>query len=163
MSKSRSELAFGKALRDVDQDVPTYVYRPPDVPNPSSRKPCDFMVWSLSTYDPATSSEHFVDVAWFECKQLAKAVAESFPFRLIEPSQRQGIRTAKRIGIDYWLAIYWQRHEHWTISDAVRLEATGMLDTRSISRTLLMTRFGIDTEPAHLMSTLKGILAGEVR
>lgn len=162
-----SERKFGAALRAVDDSVPTYVYRPPDIPGPSSRKPCDFMAWSLARREAEMEMPHWrlVDSAWFECKELAAAVAEAFPFRIIEPSQRLGILDAKRIGIPYWLAVYWKRHRIWTISDAVRLEAVGYLNpgaAPSIQRVLLSSRFGVDSTPAQLTSTLKSILAGEV-
>lgn len=168
MPRSRSEIAFGSALRAVNDSVPTYVYRPPDIPAPGTTKPCDFMAWTLAhsidfaTDPPGTAPTKLVDVAWFECKQLAAGVAESFRFGLLEKSQRQGIREAMRIGIDYWLAVYWQRHGLWTISDAVRLEATGDLDRTSLQRSLLNSRFGIDADPSQLSSVLKSLLAGEV-
>jgi len=163
MSRTRSEIAFGAALRAIDDSVPTFVYRPPDLPGPSQGKPADFMVWGLGDADIAPDLRgKFVDVAWFECKELGAAVAESFPCRLVRPSQRQGIREAMRVGIPYWLAVYWKRHKAWTISDAVRLEATGDLDRTSLQRALLNSRYGIDATPATLTSVLKSLMAGEV-
>lgn len=167
--KRPSEAAFGKALRDVDDSVPTYVYRLPDPKMPagvSNPKPCDFMAFSWSeagTIGPDGIPFRFVDVAWFEVKDIT-AVEMFNASAELRPSQVQGIRIAQRIGIPYWVAVYWRRHKSWTISDGIRIRQH-LLETgdNSVSRDLLQTRFGVQAFPRDLTSTLKSLMAGEVR
>ena len=153
--KRPSEGQFGAALRDVD--VAMIVYKPPD--DARNRKPCDFMAWHHN-YD-------FPRSTWFEVKDVD--TVDAFPFSELRPSQLQGIRDAERIGIPYWLAVYWRRHRAWTISDAVRvlgwrddIPALEVRNQTSIPRELLMSRFGIDATPATLTSVLKSVLLGDV-
>ena len=159
--KRPSEAAFGAALRAIDDDLPVVVYRLPDPKSGagvSNWKPCDYMVWALPAYMSVAP-----DVAWFECKDTKQI--DRFPLRDIRPAQWQGVREATHVGIPYWLAVYWQRHHSWTISDLAKLQlswADGNPPT-SFLREDLMSRYGIQSDPAHLSSTLKSILAGEVR
>jgi hypothetical protein len=161
--KRASEGEFGKALRDCD--VAGIVYKPPD--DARTWKPCDFMVWVQDNISGAES-------VWFECKDVDSV--ERFAFSELRPSQVQGIRDAERVGIPYWLAVYWRRSQSWTISDAAKVlawrESTAAeaadyykrdvgLPT-SIERELLMSRFGIDSSPAMLASTLKSVLLGDI-
>lgn len=186
MSKRPSEGSFGKALRDVDLSM--YVYRPPDPKSGegvSNWKPCDFMVWTRSvdgvslSWDAsglvkagAASMTGIAVSAWFECKDTD--AVNAFPFADIRPSQLAGIRDAARLGIPYWLAIWWRRHRSWTVSDGWRMlnwkrdqelegsESHGTtVAVTSIDRTLLMSRFGLETTQAQLTSNLKAILLGE--
>lgn len=176
MAKRPSEAAFGRALRGVDDHVPTFVLRIPDPKvggGVSNWKPCDYIAWSFASREQI----NFVGMlasdgmppelmptasSWFECKDTpAKDV---FNLNELRPSQRQGIREATRLGIPYWLAVYWRRHDAWTISDAFRV--TSHVDDaggNAVTRDLLMTRFGIEAKPDELVSVLKSLLAGEVR
>lgn len=169
--KRASEGDFGKALRAVDDSVPTYVYRLPDPKagaGVSNWKPCDFMAFSLAhsidfaTDPPGSPPMKLVDVAWFECKDTD--AVNAFPLADIRPSQWQGVTTALRLGIPYWLAVYWRRHRSWTISDAGRIHLAHLQGPRptSISRDHLMTRYGVQSSPRELTSYLKSILAGEL-
>lgn len=156
--KRASEAAFGLALREVDRDVPTFVYRLPDPKaggGVSNWKPCDYMVWQLGE-DP----ESVTPSAWFEVKDV-DAVNTFNAKGELRPSQRQGIATARRLGIPYWLAIYWRRHKSWTISDAVKMDLGHALDG-SVTRDHLQTRYGIESKPRELVSMLKMLMAGEV-
>lgn len=158
--KRPSEAEFGKALRQVE--LQSYVYRLPDPKGGegvSNWKPCDFMVWLARPLQPPPVS------AWFECKDT-DAVAR-FPIADMRPSQLAGIKDAHRLGIPYWLAIWWRRDRIWTISDAVKVLdwfdlGEGEKRPTSIPRTLLESRFGVDAGRNQLTSTLKSILLGEV-
>ena len=156
MTKRASEGEFGKALRDVD--VAGIVFKPPD--DGRNWKPCDYMVW--------VQWGEGVDSIWFECKDVD--AVDRFPFAELRPSQLQGIRDAERVGIPYWLAVYWRRHKAWTISDAAKVmrwleeerRPPNNQNPTSIPRRLLMSRFGIDATPATLSSVLKSVLLGDV-
>jgi hypothetical protein len=163
MTKRASEAAFGLALREIDRDIPTYVYKPPDPKmgaGVSNWKPCDFMVWSLAQSQRVDDLLHIPDSAWFEVKDV-DAVNTFNAKGELRDSQRQGIRQARRIGIPYWVAVYWRRHKSWTISDAVKMDLANALDG-SVTRDLLQTRYGIESKPRELPSMLKMLLAGEV-
>lgn len=156
--KRASEGDFGKALRDVD--LPIYVYRLPDPKTGagvSNWKPCDFMVWT----NPNQESP-FVRSDWFEAKDTD--AVNAFPFADLRPSQAAGIREATRLGIPYWLAIYWRRAKVWSISDAAKVIGWfGLnIDATSIDRQLLMSRYGVDSTTSRLADTLKSVLLGEV-
>lgn len=151
--KGPSEGKFGEALRAVDLSM--VVYKPPD--DARLWKPCDFMVWLA---DIRVGLDGGAVPSWFEVKDV-KAV-DSFPVAEIRPSQMQGIRDAARVGIPYWLAVWWRRHSSWTVSDAVKLiKAYEGQSPTSIPRTLLMSRFGLESTQAQLTSNLKMVLLGE--
>lgn len=149
--KRESESLFGEALRNCD--VSAFVYKPPD--DARNRKPCDFMVWFARLDDTGLTSGS----AWFEVKDT-RAV-NTFNFKELRPAQLQGAREAQRVGIPYWLAVYWRVHRHWTISDLGKIMAASWPLT-SITRMQLMSRYGIDSEPIMLRSTLKDVLLGGV-
>lgn len=156
MTKRASEGAFGEALRRTD--LRASVYKPPD--DARNWKPCDYMVWY--SYGDDFDGRVFVRTAWFECKDID--AVETFPLSELRPSQLRGLDDAYRVGIPYFLAVYWRRHRLWTISDLIRFKESvpeGEVPTK-ISRNDLMTRFGIESTPAHLTSTLKAVLLGEV-
>lgn len=151
--KRTSEATFREALGDVD--LRTYIYKPSD--RDVNWKPCDYMVWVSLTWERS---------CWFEVKDTD--AVNAFPYSELRPAQVQGIRDAERIGIPYWLAIHWRRHKAWTISDAAKVlayKASVVTDfdiPTSIDRALLMSRFGIESSPANLSSTLKDILTGDI-
>lgn len=164
MTKRSSEGDFGAALRDVD--LQSVVYKPPD--DARNRKPCDFMVWHRE-FNPACSMTPREEVVatWFEVKDVD--AVDAFPFSELRPSQLAGIHDAKRIGIPYWLAVYWRRHKLWTISNAERVLAWREIHEgsnnepypTSIPFTLLESRFGISSTKRQLTSALKQVLLGE--
>jgi hypothetical protein len=144
--KGSSEDRFREALNGID--VRKVVYKPPD--DARTWKPCDFMVWSPQS-------------TWFEVKDVD--TVNTFAFSQLRLAQVRGIGDADRIGIPYWLAVYWRRHRSWTISNATTLLWWRRNQTKppaSVSREALMSRFGVDATPANLGSTLKSILLGEV-
>lgn len=155
MAKGPSEAAFGAALRGLDADLPILVYKPPD--DARNRKPCDFMVWFRghdAEWQPA------VRAAWFEVKEVV--ALGRFNVNDLRPSQKAGIRDAGAIGIPYYVAVYWANLHSWTVSVAYKmLEHAVAEGNTSISRELLMSRFGIQSSPANLGSTLKDVLHGE--
>jgi hypothetical protein len=143
--KRGSEAVLGAALRGLDLEV--FVYKPPDGVN-TNLKPCDFFVWTSG------------DDAWFEAKDTDSV--NVFSFREVRPSQWNGIRDAKRLGIPYWVAVYWRRHRHWTISRGADLLALKDAGATSVTRELLMSRHGVDSTPAMLESTLKSVMLDEI-
>lgn len=155
--KRGSEGVFGGALRQVDLRMT--VYKPPD--DARLWKPCDYMAWAtpgpdLSGVMPPPWT------AWFEVKDVD--AVNAFSLRELRPSQLQGMHEAWRVGIPYWLAVWWRRHKSWTISNMHRYKADipeGEVPT-SIDRVLLMSRYGIQSTTGQLASTLKSVLLGEV-
>ncbi len=158
--KGPSEAEFRKALGATDLSL--FVYKPPD--DARNRKPCDFMVWIGHAGSRASS-------AWFEVKETDHV--NTFPRSEIRAAQLLGIREARRLGIPYWLAIYWRRHRSWTIVDAVKLldaesyatEVDGQKVYLGVSRvwqrTTLMSRFGVESTTHQLASNLKQVILGE--
>jgi hypothetical protein len=161
--KRASEGQFGAALRD--SDVAGIVYKPPD--DARTWKPCDYMVW-VTTSDPRWDNGTLGPALsiWFEVKDVD--AVNAFNFTELRPAQVAGIADAKRAGIPYWLAVYWRRHRSWTISDAAKVmdwRAASSVTTRaprSVSRELLMSRFGVDATPSTLSSVLKSVLLGDI-
>ena len=148
MTKGSSEATFGAALRDVD--LALHIYKPPD--DARNWKPCDFMVWFRNA--------GLVDSAWFEVKSVD--ALDRFNINELRPSQKLGIREAGAIGIPYYLAVYWTKHQSWTISVAYKVVEHAVAEgNTSVKRALLMSRFGIQSAPANLSSTLKDVLYGE--
>lgn len=144
--KRPSEGEFGEALRRVD--LPLFVYKPPD--DARNRKPCDFMVWSRAGGS-----------TWFEVKDID--AVNTFSINEFRPAQKLGIREADSVRIPYWVAVYWRRHGSWTISRANMVMAYAVaVGYTGISRELLMSRFGIESSPKLLASTLTDVLTGEV-
>lgn len=154
--KRSSEGTFRASLGDVD--LAMHVYKPSD--RDINKKPCDYMTWvawslSIDNGPPSTLS------AWFEVKDVD--AVNVFNFRELRPAQVAGIRTAARLGIPYWLAVYWRRHRAWTISNAKRLVDEEINQGhQSVTRELLMSRYGVDATPATLSSVLKDVLLGDV-
>lgn len=143
--KRASEGEFGKALRGIDLRL--YTYKPPD--DARNWKPCDYMVWF--------TEDDSVKCSWIECKDVD--AVDSFSLAELRPAQKQGIAEAARLGIPYWVAVWWRRHRFWTISDGARLVEHG---GTSVPRVLLMSRYGVQTTSAQLGSTIKSVLLGEV-
>lgn len=166
MTKRASEGELGAALRQID-GLRTSVLRLPDPKvgaGVSNWKPCDFVVWTAPRDLVAFTS-------WWEAKDTDQVAR--FPFADMRKGQLAGIPEAARMGIPYWLAIWWRRSREWTISDGIRVMAwraeqdrlrEALIDgtTTSIPKTLLESRFGISASKAQLSSTLKGVLLGEV-
>jgi hypothetical protein len=153
--KRLSEGQFGAALRSCD--VASIVYKPPD--DARTWKPCDYMVWINWDNDLRAGSRSI----WFEVKDVDAVAA--FPFSELRPAQMKGIHDAARIGIPYWLAVYWRRERDWSISDAAKVLAWRDQQesvATSVPRELLVSRFGIDATPATLTSVLKSVLLDDI-
>jgi hypothetical protein len=154
MSKGPSEAVFSEALNGLD--LALYAYKPPD--DARTRKPCDFMVWFRSLND---RGEPLTQSAWFEVKDVD--TVGRFNVNELRPAQKAGIRDAGRVGIRYYLAVYWRSLHSWTIGPAYRiLEHAVTEGNTSIPRTLMMSRLGVETTPGQLGSTLKDVLLGEI-
>ena len=171
MAKRPTEGELGAALRNID-GLAVEVYRPPDPKGPqgvSNWKPADYLVWVRESTD-AYPGKPIVGSHWFEVKDLDGW--GGFPFRELRPAQIAGIHSASRIGIPYWLCVWWRRHDEWTISDAVKVlawreeeghqRAVPARLVTSIPWTLLASRFGVTSSKSQLASTLKGVITGEV-
>jgi len=151
--KGLSESIFRAALADMDIE-PKFIYKPPD--DARNWKPCDYMLW----YTAARS-------AWFEVKEVV--AIGSFALSEVRASQWRGIGTAKQLGFPYYLAIRWKRGGLWSLVDAVRLAdwlhgvgpspaPGGFLDTKSVSRVALESRFGVSCAPGQLSSIIRAVL-----
>lgn len=150
MGKTLAEPTFGRALREMD--LLSVVYKPPD--DARTWKPCDFMVWFSAPGTDDTS-------AWFEVKDVD--LVSVFPLHELRASQLAGIRDAARVGIPYYLAVWWRKAQMWSISDAIAVvkwweEAAAKGPVTSIKRELLQSRFGIDSTNAQLSSNLKALI-----
>lgn len=147
MGKTLAEANFGKALRDID--IASVVYKPPD--DAHNWKPCDYMVW-IGTQDDYPGS------LWFEVKDVN--LVGVFPRSELRPSQRAGIRDAARVGIPYYLGIWFRKASMWTVADGRRVlewfDANS--DAKSIPRTLLQSRYGVDATGHQLTSVLKSVI-----
>ncbi len=147
MTKGRSEAMVSEALSDLQIDQ-TYFYKPPD--DARNRKPADYLLWWSPGSGAAPRS------SWIEVKETDQLGV--FPLADIRPSQWQGIRIAKRLGIPYTIAVRWQRTGMWTLFDAVRL--ADWLDEQevrptSVKRVLLESRFGVSCDPGQLSGVIR--------
>lgn len=166
MPKRQSEGFLGDALRSID--LPTHVYKPPD--QAGNWKPCDFLVWvkTLAGGNGELEPVEVTDSYWFEAKD--EAAAETFNWRRqMRPGQINGIRDAERVGIPYYVAVYWRRHREWTISDGVKLYHATRVKTDGRAGVLAFKRramgsgaLGIDATPGNLSSVLKAVILGEL-
>jgi len=141
--KGRSEPAFRAALNGLDEDF--IVYKPPD--DARNWKPCDFMVW----YGLAGVAQS----VWFEVKETPN-VGVVDVMKLLRPAQKAGIERAHEVGVDYYIAVYWKRHEDWTILDAWRVVT--FPDRRPLTRKECMSRFGVHAYPRDLATTARAVL-----
>lgn len=149
MTKSHSEADVKAALNYAADDLEgLFSYKPPD--DARNTKPCDFMVWWQGKLEE-TIPVGFA--AWIEVKDVT--ATQVFSMNELRPSQRAGIRAAAAAGIPYLLAVYWRLHQDWTISDAIKLTAE---PHPAVSRTLLMSRYGVQSTPGQLGSTLRLVL-----
>lgn len=146
MAKTLAETNLGKALRDID--VASIVYKPPD--DARNWKPCDYMVW-IAHGSGALST-------WFEVKDVD--LVNVFPRSEIRPSQVRGIRDATRVGIPYYLCVWFRKASMWAIADAAKVMGwfDENPDATSIKRELLQSRFGVDATNHQLTSVLKSIV-----
>lgn len=160
MTKGRSEAMVREAIEAMDLS-PTWAYKPPD--DAANRKPCDFFLWYPQLVREAEGS---AACAWIEVKETAN-VGVWNPYAEVRPSQRQGIRTARKLGIPYLILIRWQRTGMWSLVDAIRLfekadamPIAGIVANpgTSIQRVLLESRYGVSASPEQLPSMLKAAL-----
>lgn len=166
MTKRQSESFLGAALREID--LATYVYKPPD--QAGNWKPCDFLVWvkTLAGGNGELEPVEVVDSFWFEAKD--ETAIETFNWKgQMRPAQITGIRDAERLGIPYYVAIYWRKHREWTISDGVKLYRATRVKPDGRAGVLAFKRralgagpLGIDATPGNLTSVLKAVILGEL-
>lgn len=158
MTKGRSEPFVREALRKVAEDVDgLVVYKPPD--DARNWKPADFLVWWPDDTMILVGDERIrmVRCAWIEVKQT-DAVA-TWPLNDLRPSQTRAAADAHDAGIPYLILIYWKRSRDWTVVDGVRLIYDSPPEHRhSVGRPLLMSRYGVQSSPGNLASTLKSAL-----
>jgi hypothetical protein len=102
--KGTSEARVAAAIRKVPG---AYAYKPPD--DARNRKPCDYFAWWLPQDSTGEEIAHSI---WFEVKQTPNL--ERVSGDIVRPSQRAGIADAMRLGIPYWVVIWWSSHRLWT-------------------------------------------------
>jgi len=140
--KGQSEAKVRDALKTMD--LRTLVYKLPD--DARNWKPADFAVW----WDGGT--------ALIEVKDTDAVTL--WPLRDLRESQRLGILEAEKIGLPYWLVIWWRRARRWTISDGEIVLTSPGDGSRSYS--WLSSVAGIDCDAGKLPETLRSVLLGEV-
>lgn len=157
--KGPSEGKVREALERLAEDMPLTWYKPPD--DARNWKPADYLVW----VGPLTI-EGFTDgsSAMIEVKDNPNLA--TYPFSDLRPAQRGWIRVLGRVGVPYWLVIWWRRRQRWTISDAAKViafiddEQTAPI--KSIHWMQLAGNMGVDCEPKNLAGTLGAALRGEI-
>lgn len=147
MTKGTSEGRFRDALKRCD--LAAWAYKPPD--DARNWKPSDYLVMLTAGL-----------VRLVEVKDLPDAV-EVFPWRDIRPSQLEGMRRAREMKVPYYLVVWWRRHKQWTVSDSARvLDWKEANPDAALTRTLLMSRFGVDATDPTLPGVLKAALLGDL-
>lgn len=107
MTRKTSEIVVGKALRSMD--LRSMVYKMPD--DARNRKPADFAVFM------ERGRSAFVEVK-------TNPNLRSFPLRAIRAEQLLAMQECYRLGIPYWLVVWWPKGAHagaYTISDMRKL------------------------------------------
>lgn len=152
--KGTSEARVAAALRD--SDIPTLVIKLPD--DARNWKPADHIAFSR------LPQEHGgLTPAMFEVKDTP--AVRWWPVKDLRPSQRGGIREATRIGMRYWVVIWWRTRKLWTVSDGQRiLEAIEEPATppTSLDYGWLRSVAGLDCSEADLGMVLRAVRLGEV-
>lgn len=148
MTKGTSEGKVRIALNSCGLNL--VIYKPPD--DARNWKPADFLVWWEVTIGDEGRAEPFsamIEVK--ECKLIG-----SYPLDDLRPSQRTGIRDAKRIGLPYLLVIWWRERKIWTVSDGIQLDSSPVKG--SVAFSVLAGRIGIDAQQDHLAQVLRAAL-----
>lgn len=107
MTRKTSEIVVGNALRSMD--LRSLVFKIPD--DARNRKPADFMVGMERGR-----------LAFVEVKTNPNT--RSFPLRAIRAEQLLAMQACHRLGIPYWLVVWWHKGDHagwYTLSDMRRL------------------------------------------
>ncbi len=144
--KGPTEGQVRSALGSIDLDG-LVVYKPPD--DARNWKPCDYMVWWW-----ADGPDDQVKSEWVEVKQTG--AAGTLSVSVIRPAQRQGILSAVRAGIPYWLLVYWTRHGDWTVSRIRSLPEKGW------TRVQLASSLGTKCNTRDLAPVLRMAFLGEL-
>lgn len=137
-----------------------HLYKPVDVAGGQNPKPADFMAWWSGEYLPSAAGVDVARSAWIEVKQSPSA--RTFPLREVRASQRQGMRVAQRVGLPYWLAVYWPSGiTSWTITRGIDVLAALDVGTVSLRRGTGAGAFLVECLSAQLGSMLRACLLGE--
>ena len=115
--KGTSEARIRAALRAGLADGAGLALKLPD--DARNWKPADYLIWRR--WGDRTVS------CWLEVKDT-DAVA-TWPLSDLRASQRRGILEARRLGIGYWLAVWWRRSATWTLLELTGLPAHWFADT----------------------------------
>ncbi len=106
-ARKTSEITVGAALRSMD--LRALVYKIPD--DARNRKPADFLVVREG------GRAAFVEVK-------TNPNQRSFPMRAMRAEQLLAMQECYRLGIPYWLVVWWPKGEHaglYTVSNTNRL------------------------------------------
>ena len=128
MAKGTSEARARVALKAAG----LFVYKPPD--DARNWKPCDFLTWAPPVRTPVVDSDTGYGLRWegdaisrwVEVKQVGSS-ALTMPASDLRPSQLSGVAEAMRLGIQYWLLIYWKHPKipgkaRWTCLELTQLQ-----------------------------------------
>lgn len=131
---------------------PCLVYKPPD--DSRNWKPADFCLWFRRD---STIASAFLEV------KLSSG-ANVWSVRDLRPAQREGIRQAFEVGMDYWIVVWWPNHQKWTISEGRKVLAAIERDPAvpSLHYSWLSSVAGMDCTTRDLPSILRAALLGEV-
>ncbi len=154
--KGDSEARVRSALNEIARDDTfplTFLKLPDDARN---WKPADFAVWWWIGMGCVGS-------AFVEVKQTDAVLR--FSLAEIRQSQWLGLRHAVRVGMHYWLVVWWTKRKRWTISPLERLVAVlpdYLADhARSVPYDQLV-EIGIDADNRQLTMMLRAAFMGEL-
>jgi hypothetical protein len=157
--KGRSEARVREALERLAEDMPLVWWKPPD--DARNWKPADFLVW-VGPQD--RESFEWGSSAMLEVKDNPNL--NTYPASDLRPTQRAWMRQAAKIGLPYFLVIWWRRRQRWTVSDAAKVVRWVDLiyddGPTSMAWDLLAGSWGVDCTTDHLAGTIGAALRGEV-
>jgi hypothetical protein len=151
---SYSEDQIRAALAKIDGLM---VYKPPD--DSRNWKPADFLLWwtepAYNDFDATLLKAGMLEVKKNYLSSLWHWMGDG-PEGL-RPSQRAAMGQCRRIGMPYFVAVHWAKHEYWTLH---RTEGwTTAPDTIMFDDA--RTQYGVGCAPVNLAMTLAGVIHGE--
>lgn len=161
--KGTSESRVREALTRLAEDMPLIVYKPPD--DARLWKPADFLVW-FPDFRPDWQMDKALVTGSAMIEVKDNPQVNGYPFSDLRPNQRAAIREAARIGLPYWLVIWWRHLKRWTVSDAAKVVAfiddPRTAPIKSVHWMQLAGNMGVDATSDTLAGTLGAALRGEL-
>jgi hypothetical protein len=185
--KGPSEGKVREALEALAVDMPLLFYKPPD--DARNWKPADFLVWwgvsaanmtwvlkGGESFEIPKPGRIEVMPAGASIEVLRTGAGSAFievkdnpnlrGYNTVDlrPVQRAWMRHAARIGVAYWLVMWWHKRHLWSVSDAAKVihAIDSNPSTPTFPFSLFITEYGVDTDTAHLAGTLGAALRGEI-